>query len=271
VPDLESALDASVPDEVWRMMLTDPSPMLRLRRFWGRLPSPPRCKFCTRPFGGAGGLVMSAIGLGPWTKNAKYCSGCFRSLRQSHGGAEIECSLLFADVRGSTALAEKMRPRDFNRLMGRFYDTATAVLVTHDAIVDKFVGDEVVAIFVPAMAGTGHALVAIEAAMELLRRTGHGGNEEPWVPVGAGVNTGQAYVGAIGEGPDTELTAMGDTVNTTARLASAASAGEVLVTDAALVSAGLGTTKDLERRLLTLKGKSEPVDVSVLGPATALS
>jgi class 3 adenylate cyclase len=50
---------------------------------------------------------MKAIGLGPWTKNAKYCTGCFRELRRSHGGAEVECSLLFADVRGSTQLAER--------------------------------------------------------------------------------------------------------------------------------------------------------------------
>jgi adenylate cyclase len=173
-------------------------------------------------------------------------------------------------VRGSTALAEKMRPRDFNRLMGRFYDTATDILVTHDAIVDKFVGDEVVAIFVQSMAGAGHARVAVSAAIELLRRTGHGGGGEPWVPVGAGVNTGEAYVGAIGEGPDTELTAMGDAVNTTARLASAAGAGELLVTDSALASAGL-TAQGSEHRSLSLKGKSESVEVAVFGAATSLA
>jgi adenylate cyclase len=250
-------------------MLTNPSPVLRLRRFWGRLPSPPRCKFCTRPFGAPGGVLMSAIGLGPWTKNAKYCSGCFRALRQRHGGAEVECSLLFADVRGSTALAENMRPRDFNRLMGRFYDTATDILVRHDAIVDKFVGDEVVAIFVPAMAGVLHGRVAIDAAIELLRRTGHGADGTPWVAVGAGVNTGPAYVGAIGEGPDTELTAMGDTVNTAARLASAAGAGEILVTDAAIANAGV-VAAGLEHRSLSLKGKSGPVDVVVLGAGSSL-
>jgi adenylate cyclase len=261
--------DASVPEEVWRKLLTDPSPVLRLRRFWGRLPSPPRCKFCTRPFGRPGGVLMSAMGLGPWTKNAKYCSGCFRGLRQRHGGAEIECSLLFADVRGSTALAENMRPRDFNRLMGRFYDTATDILVRHDAIVDKFVGDEVVAIFVPAMAGRQHGRVAIDSAIELLRRTGHGGRGTPWVAVGAGVNTGPAYVGAIGEGPDTDLTAMGDTVNTAARLASAAGAGEILVTDAAVANADMVAT-GLEHRSLSLKGKSSPVDVVVLGAASSL-
>jgi adenylate cyclase len=266
----EKLLDADVPEEVWRSLLTDANPMNRVRRIFSRLPSAPRCKFCTRPFGGPGGAVMRALGLGPWTKNANYCGGCFRALRQRHGGAEIECSLLFADVRGSTVLAEKMRPRDFNRLMGRFYDTATNILVRRDAIVDKFVGDEVVAIFVPAMAGVRHARVAIDAAIELLQRTGHGGSSEPWVSVGVGVNTGEAYVGAIGEGPDTELTAMGDTVNTTARLASAAGAGEALVTDAALASAGL-TVQGSEHRSLSLKGKSQAVEVAVFGATTSLA
>jgi adenylate cyclase len=257
----EDQIDADAPEEVWRTLLTEPNPFNRGRRILARLPSAPRCKFCTRPFGGPGGAIMRALGLGPWTKNANYCGGCFKSLRRRHGGAEIECSLLFADVRGSTALAENMPPRDFNRLMGRFYDTATDVLVRHDAIVDKFVGDEVVAIFVPAMAGLVHSRVAIGAAIELLRQTGHAG--VPWVPVGIGVNTGRAYVGTIGEGPDTDLTAMGDAVNTTARLASAAGAGEVLVTDAAMAGAGLSMGA-LEHRSLTLKGKTETVDVAVL-------
>lgn len=213
-----------------------------------------------------GGLVMKAIGLGPWTKNAKYCSGCFRSLRSMHGGAEIECSLLFADVRGSTSLAEQMNAKDFNRLMGRFYDTATDVLGSHDGIVDKFVGDEIIGIFIPAMAGPQHARHALDAARELLQRTGHGGPGAPWVPVGAGVNTGAAYVGVIGEGPDTEMTAMGDTVNTTARLASEAGAGEILVTLPAAENASLSEAS-AERRTLTLKGKSQPTEVLVLRTA----
>jgi adenylate cyclase len=78
------------------------------------------------------------------------------------------------------------------------------------------------------------------------------------------VNTNIAYVGTVGEGPDTELTAMGDAVNTTARLASAAGAGELLVTLGAARHAGLADLP-AERRSLTLKGKSEPVEVLVLG------
>jgi adenylate cyclase len=244
-------------------MLLNPAPYARKRRIFNRIPASPRCKSCAAPFAGLGGLVMPMFGHGRWSKNPKYCAGCFRLLRENHGGAEVECSLLFADVRGSTPLAERMRPRDFNRLMGRFYDTATRVLVDHGAFVDKFVGDEIIGIFVPALATRAHAAAAIMAAEDLLRATGHGEAKGPWVPVGAGVNSGTAYVGSIGEGPDTELTAMGDVVNTTARLASAAAAGEILVTMTAAGSAALDDA-GLEHRSLPLKGKSNPTDVVVL-------
>jgi adenylate cyclase len=83
------------------------------------------------------------------------------------------------------------------------------------------------------------------------------------VPVGVGVNTGIAYVGSIGQESDTELTAMGDIVNVTARLSSVAGAGEILVTAASAAAAGLDS--GLERRMLDLKGKSEQVEVVVLG------
>jgi adenylate cyclase len=218
---------------------------------------------CAAPFAGPGGLFMRLTGHARWPKNPKYCVGCFRSLRDNHGGAEIECSLLFADVRGSTPLAEQMRPKEFTRLMGRFYDTASAVLIDHDAYVDKFVGDEIIGLFVPALAGESHAERAVNAAQELLEATGHANAGGSWVPVGVGVNTGTAYVGSVGEGADRELTAMGDVVNTTARLASAAAEGEILITLAAASSAGLSSAP-LERRSLALKGKSAPTDVLVI-------
>lgn len=250
-------------DEQWRSLLTSGSPFGWIRRIQNRIPSAPRCKMCAAPFAGPGGLIMPLMGHRRWAKNPKYCTGCFRMLRANHGGAEIECTLLFADVRGSTTLAEQMSPMEFTRLMGRFYDTASSVLVNHGAIVDKFVGDEVIGIFIPAMASPAHAEHAIEAALTLLKETGHDRGTAPWVPIGIGVNTGIAYVGSIGDGLDTEMTAMGDVVNTTARLSSVAGAGEILVTVAAAAAAGLGLDR-LERRSLPLKGKADPTDVVVL-------
>ncbi len=265
------AMDRSAPpseaDERWRMILTTPAPFKRKRRFRARLPSSPRCKLCASPFEGIGGLVMTRLGHRRWPQNPKYCEGCFGMLRANHGGAEVECTLLFADVRGSTGLAEQLSPRDFNRLMGRFYDAGAKVLIDHDAWVDKFVGDQIIGIFVPALATEAHARRGIDAALSLLRATGYGSSAGPWVPIGVGVNTGIAYVGSIGEENDTELTAMGDIVNVTARRSSVAGAGAILVTAAGAAAAGLDS--GLERRLLDLKGKSEPVEVVVLDPSSA--
>jgi len=104
---------------------------------------------------------------------------------------------------------------------------------------------------------------AIDAARTRRQQTGHGDVDGPWVPVGIGVNTGLAYVGSVGEGHDTELTAMGDAVNTTARLASEAAAGEILVTVSAAAAAHLAAG-GLEHRSLQLKGKTDATDVVVL-------
>jgi adenylate cyclase len=254
--------ERSLSEEQWRRLLVDQAPFLGRRRLHARIPSSPRCKLCAAPFSGPGGLVMRFVGHARWTKNPKYCTGCFRMLSNNHGGAEVECSLLFADVRGSTTMAERTSPREFNRLMGRFYDTATAVLVEHDGIVDKFVGDEIIGIFVPAMASPQHAARAVDAARTLLVETGYGTSAGPWIPIGIGVNTGVAYVGSIGDSSDTELTAMGDVVNVTARLSSVAAAGEILVTAGTAAAAGLSA--DLPRRSLQLKGKSQATDVVVV-------
>jgi adenylate cyclase len=234
----------------------------RLRRLWRTLPSAPRCKMCTSPFGPPLGPILRLIGKGRWPGNPAYCGGCFKELYAHRGGAEVECTLFFADVRGSTRLAETMPVTAYRVLMDRFYATAAEVLVAHEAVVDKFVGDEVVAIFVPALAGPEHPRHAIDAGLELLRATGHE-DGAPWVPIGIGVNTGNAFVGAVGTAEHVEFTALGDAVNVTARLASAAGPGELLVTDAAARSAGFDGT-GLEHRSLDLRGKSTATDVLVI-------
>ena len=169
--------------------------------------------------------------------------------------------MLFADVRGSSKLARQMPVWDFTRLMNRFYKVSREVLIESDAIIEKFVGDEVVGLFIPFMAGPEHAGRAVEAAEGLLRATGHGSAEGPWVPLGAGVHTGTAFVGLVGSQSATDFTALGDPVNIAAHLASQAAVGEILVTDQAATAASL-SDPGLERRHLSLKG--HPVDAMVL-------
>lgn len=251
-------------EEFWRDFLTNGDRAERkARRIFRRIPSGPRCKACAAPFGGVGRRAMGLIGKRPSEQNPNLCNSCFDFMIDHRGGAEIECSMLFADIRGSTTIAEGMSASQFTDLMRRFYHVATDAVFSHDGGVDKFVGDEVVAMFFPLTAGEGHAAQAIAAGQALLRGTGHADPGGPWVPVGAGVHTGRAWVGAIGDDSHVELTALGDAVNIAARLASVAAAGEIVVSVAAARSAGLSDA--LARSTLELKGKTEPIDVVRLG------
>jgi adenylate cyclase len=251
-------------EEFWREFLTrGQSTERRLRVVYKHLPHDPRCKLCAAPFAGAGAPVMRLIGKRPAQQNPNVCRKCFAFLSSHHGGAEIDVTMLFADIRGSTTLAEGMSTADFRRLLDRFYTTASGVVFAHDGMVDKFVGDELVAVFPPLLSADRHSERAVAAAQELLRATGYGSAEGPWVRIGAGVHTGRAWFGAVGEGTHVELTIVGDPVNVTARLAGQAEAGQILVSIQAAEKAGLDP--DLPRRSLELKGKAEPVEVVTLG------
>ena len=221
-------------EQFWRALVTgDAGVMRRERRRHRRIPGAPRCKTCLVPLGGlAAPMVRLVLKRRPSAKNPNYCDVCETFVRTHPGGAEVEISMLFADVRGSTTLAEQMQPMEFSRLMNRFFDCANRVVIDSDGLVDKLVGDEVVALYVPAV-GSDHARKAVEAAGDLLRATAD------LVPVGAGVHTGVAYVGSVGsDSTVADFTALGDAVNVTARLASLAGAGEALISEAAYTASG---------------------------------
>jgi adenylate cyclase len=254
----------SPPDErdeaFWRDYLTRGDSLeRRMRLVFNRLPHDPRCKLCAAPFAGVAAPLMRAMGRRRSDQNPQMCTSCFRFVATHHGGAEIECTMLFADIRGSTTLAESMSSLAFRDLLDRFYTVASTTVFDHQGVVDKFVGDELVAMFFPLMSGDDHARLAVAAARRLLEATGHGSPGGPWVPVGAGVHTAVTWFGAVGQGQRTELTVVGDPVNTTARLASSAAAGEILVTTDAAAAAGLDPS--LERRQLALKGKQSATEV----------
>lgn len=223
---------------------------------------------CAAPFAGPGAAIMRLVGKRQSASNPNWCNSCIDLMSKHHGGAEVDGAMLFADIRGSTSLAERMSPGEYHALLNRFYSTATAVVFDHDGYVDKFVGDELVALFFPLLSGERYTTRAIEAAQALLRATGHADPDGPWAPIGAGVHAGRAWFGVVGEGSHVELTAVGDAVNITARLASAAGPGEVIVSTDAAAAAGLDPA--LARRTLELKGKelsTEVVSLRVDPPA----
>ncbi|HWB90083.1 MAG TPA: adenylate/guanylate cyclase domain-containing protein [Acidimicrobiia bacterium] len=252
-------------ERAWRDVLTNPdSPIYRYGRIRKHIPGAPRCKLCSLPLGGVATPVLRLTGLGPSKGNPRFCNACEVWARNHPGGAEIELTLLFADVRGSTSLAEKAGPREFASLMQRFYRASTRVFIDSDAFLDKPVGDEVIALYLPLWGGD-HAAKGLSAARSLLVDTGHADPGGPWIPVGIGVHTGLAYVGTVGvEGTKAyDVTALGDAVNVTARLASEARAGEILVSDSSYRASGL-PFGDLEGRTIELRGRAEPLDVRVL-------
>ena len=254
----------------WREYLTrGDSNERRARKVLRLIPHGPRCKLCAAPFGGPGAPFMRALGKRAADKNPSVCNACYDFIAKHHGGAEIEASFLFADIRGSTTMAERLRPAEFGALIDRFYTSAAAEVFRHSGGVDKFVGDEITAFFFPLMSGPRHARLAVDAAVSILRATGHADAGGPWVPVGAGVTSGLAWVGAVGDDKKTDLTALGDVVNVAARLAGAAKAGEVLMSAEAASAAGMPA--ELPVRDLDLKGKSIPTRVVSLtvGPDVA--
>lgn len=250
----------ATPEAYWQAVLTGTHPGLRRgRHLFGRLPANPRCKLCNAPFSPPFGPLMRLIGKGPSAKNPRFCGDCLT--KTPMGGAEVEVSLLFADVRGSTGLAERLSPAQFAVQMNRFYAKGTDALIRTDALIDKFMGDEVIGLYTPGFAGPDHARLAVQGAQELLRATDPSG---PSLPIGIGVHTGIAYIGTVGsEGAVSDVTVLGDAANVTARLASAAGPGEILVSAAACAAAGLDLG-DREHRRLHLKGRSEPVVAGVL-------
>jgi adenylate cyclase len=251
------------PEEEWYKMLTEGEPVpRRLYHLHGLLPSDPRCKLCGSPFKGWGGFIMHLMGRDQSRYNPRFCEKC--KVFEHPGGAEVILTMLFADVRGSTTLAEQMNARDFSQLINRFYKVATHVLIQTDAMVDRLIGDQAIGLYVPGFAGPEHPRRAIEAAQELLKLTGHRDANGPWLPVGIGVHTGPAFVGVVGGDESTaDFTALGDNVNIAARLASEAGSGEILISEASCSAANLNG-EDLERRQLELKGKSDPFGVRVL-------
>ena len=195
--------------------------------------------------------------------NPLICNQCENYAKKLKAGVETEMSMLFADIRGSTPMAESMGSTQFKEVIDRFFSESTRVLSHSLALIGKLVGDEVSGFFFPSYVGKDFAKITVEAAKELLRVTGHADPNGPWAPLGVGINTGEAYFGTVGTGDLIEITALGDEVNVAARLASEAAAGEILLSESTVQRAGLSTT-GLENRLLNLKGKSQPIHAWVI-------
>lgn len=236
--------------------------LARSRRVFRHLPSAPHCKLCAAPFEGPGGAVLRHVGFARFPGNPAICGNCIKGLNKvGIYGAEIPVSLLFADIRGSTSIGESVGPAEYHAFLDGFYRIAAEAILRNNGMVDKFVGDEAIGLFFRGVSGTHHAAAAIQAARDLLNAAGRAhATQRGAVSVGAAVHTGDAYVGSTGVGGVVnDFTALGDVVNTTARIAGEAAAGELLVSEEAVTAAGIDV--EMQHRIIPVRGRSRPVTV----------
>lgn len=234
------------------------------RRFYRWLPSDPRCRLCRVPFGGVGKLLR----ITPSRKNPEFCTDCMEAAPV--GVHEREVGILFADVRGFTASSERRSPNEVVDGLTRFYAVASRVL-THDDALVELIGDQVMALYLPDFPSLGERTseMMISAAERLISAIDCQQAEDV-LRVGIGIHIGVASVGNVAKGKTKDFTAVGDVVNTAARLQSSALAGQIVVSEEIYARAA-GHCSQARPVSLSLKGKSEPVRAYVIqvhrGPA----
>jgi adenylate cyclase len=153
------------------------------------------------------------------------------------GGALSEITLLFSDIRGFTSMSESAAPQDIVRMLNEYFELMVDVIFKYEGTLDKFVGDEIIALFGAPVAVPQAELKAVQCALDMMKvlsefnrtRLSEGLNE---IKIGIGINTGTVVTGAIGSSRALQYTAIGDAVNTTSRLCSVAQPGQVILSEA---------------------------------------
>jgi adenylate cyclase len=247
-------------DPRWRAILRGETPIALAprigRRLYGLIPSPWRCKFCNAPFRGPAAGAFRWIGYSPSRKNPNICARCIE--RAPEGGALVPLSVFFADVRGYTTIAERLSSVEATLLLNRFYEAASKALLSQEAVLGQIAGDEVMALFVPGLAGSAYPSKAVEAGRALLQALGYGRPDRNWLDVGVGICSGEEFVGNVGGGGFKDFTGLGDVTNTAARLQSMAGGGEIFMCASTYQMVRERYPEAVESQL-RLKGKESPV------------
>lgn len=191
------------------------------------------------PLRGIASLPFRAVGLKPSRMNPNTCTFCelaFTKIMRARN-VTIDATVMFADLRGYTGLTETLPPDAMSELLDTFYDACADAIWEQDGLLNKTIGDAVMAVFNFPIQRDDHAARAVQAARELqaacraklgpfARAQGLGDRE---VGVGIGIDSGTMKFGEFGHS-HRDLTAIGTVVNTAARAQSAAAAGQILVT-----------------------------------------
>ena len=186
-------------------------------------------------------------------------------LNVEKGGTSRTATVLFADIRGFTAMSENMAASEVLQMLNEYFEIMVEVVFNHEGTVDKFVGDEIMVIWGAPVRHDDDATRAVASAVSMQRallqfngqRAARG--QQP-IHIGIGINTGELVAGYIGSTRTMSYSVIGDTVNTAARLCSAAQAGEIIISEATqkLVR---GDVETMALAPIKAKGKAKPVKV----------
>lgn len=171
-----------------------------------------------------------------------------------------EVTVLFADIRNFTSIAEKMQPHEVVKLLNTYLGEMTHVIFRYDGTVDKYIGDAIMAVFNAPMKQKEHVRLAVTAAMRIQEAVKGLHGDNPNISVGIGINTGSAILGNVGTELHLDYTVIGDAVNVASRLCRHAKAGELLISQSTYEQVkDYVTANFLDSRMF--KGKTEPVRV----------
>jgi adenylate cyclase len=225
------------------------------------------------PLTGVLALPFRAFGVTRSKMNPNICTICERSFRYVKKKRHITetATILFADMRGYTNLSERIDPVALSMIVSIFHDQCAEAIWAHDGIVNKQMGDGLMAIFNFPITNERHAAAAIEAAIDIQKRCKAVFEEDFPLPgwsqpsalgVGVGVHSGRVEIGEFSTF-HSDFTAIGGPVNLTSRLESQSAAGEIIISPEA-AEAAPELVANAARRSLTLKGIEQPVMSYVL-------
>ncbi|HVG40529.1 MAG TPA: adenylate/guanylate cyclase domain-containing protein [Chitinophagaceae bacterium] len=192
-------------------------------------------------------------------------SGFAKIMKQKQ--VPVSTTILFADIRGYTDLSQQIEGTKLNEILHQFYDRCSAAVWEYDGIVNKFIGDAVLAVFNFPLIREEHVQNAVKAAIKLQKDCQHlkeenGLSDLQSLGVGIGIHTGECYMGEVGT-TYKDFTAIGPVVNLTSRLQGAANIGEIMVTKEVYNEVNV-QFPDAPEKTLTLKGINNPVTGYVL-------
>ena len=183
----------------------------------------------------------------------------------NQGGTKMDVTMLFADIRGFTAMSERHTPEEMVQTLNEYFEVMVDVLFRHGGTLDKYVGDEIIGLFGAPVPQADAPLRAVRCGLDMFRaldefnRIRSAQGKEP-IFVGIGINTGPVIAGAIGSSQTLQYTVIGDAVNTAARLCGVAKKDEVIISQHTMNAVHSWVMYE-QRQPVSVKGKSQALQI----------